>query len=289
MDLHKELARDVKCKRERDDALRFLRASYSAAVRGTEWDQLANELKVARESIDPSYGLELYEVEDRGVGVVWPEEGFGSAWVWNGHWASAPGLVNKSWLEGHRLSPAKFQEEFPDADLGALEPLARAAIGGEPEGDRLPSGQSTDAEPLEEDPIDTFQRELLRAVRKWVESRSLEVARRVRRNLRRMPASGIFDGHAHRNLWDEYCLQIQSGPPLLEAAWSATVEPLVDFEVQRLKREDAVLITLLRMWDEDDLSDRVDAETYSPEAVRRSVVSTLAELADQEEQQWVTG
>lgn len=63
------------------------------------------------------------------MGVVWPDEGMGHAWVWHtGRWNLAPGLVNKSWLEGQRLSRSEFAREFPGADLAALEVLAAEAI-----------------------------------------------------------------------------------------------------------------------------------------------------------------
>ena len=129
MDLHEQLARDVRNLVDRDAALAFLRAGYANAIRGTEWETLAKELTEATSDPHPYDRLELYEVEDRGVGVVWPDSGFGHAWVWSGEsWRYAPGLVNKSWIEGRRYSSATFANEFPDADLVQLEVLARGAL-----------------------------------------------------------------------------------------------------------------------------------------------------------------
>lgn len=68
--------------------------------------------------------------------------------------------------------------------------------------------------------------------------------RKVRHHLRRMGPSGIFDGHDHRNLWNEYRLQVQAGPPDLESAWAATVEPVIDHLADRLPPEEATLLTL---------------------------------------------
>ena len=128
MDLHKRIANDVRSKKQRDAAQEFLRQLYSKAIEGTEWEQLRDELNAKSEPIDYEDPIELYEVEDRGVGVVWPDEGMGHAWVWRDGWRPAPGLVNKSWLDGTRLSRGEFLRAFSSADLAALEVLADEAL-----------------------------------------------------------------------------------------------------------------------------------------------------------------
>jgi hypothetical protein len=103
-----------------------MQEAYSDAVKGTDWERLYRELaEQADEEINPDDALELYEVEGRPVGVVWPEDGMGCAWVWRGgRWNDAPGLVNKSWSEGSRLSTFKFLVSFPGANLDTLITIA---------------------------------------------------------------------------------------------------------------------------------------------------------------------
>jgi hypothetical protein len=128
VDLHKRIANDVRSKKQRDAAQEFLRKLYAKAIEGTDWEQLQDELDAKSEPIDHEDPLELYEVEDRGVGVIWPDEGMGHAWAWSKGWRYAPGLVNKSWLEGTRLSRGAFARDFAEADLAALEVLAAEAL-----------------------------------------------------------------------------------------------------------------------------------------------------------------
>lgn len=128
MDIEKRIAADVRSRADRDRAMGFLQAAYTTAAKGTEWESLVDEAtkQSARRGADR---LELYEVEGRGVGTVWPAYGMGHAWVWRANeWGYAPGLVNKSWLEGRSLSVEAFRTEFPDADLEWLTVLARGAI-----------------------------------------------------------------------------------------------------------------------------------------------------------------
>ena len=90
-------------------------------------------------------------------------------------------------------------------------------------------------------------------------------------------------------MWDEYCLQVQHGPPELEWSWSATINPLIDYEVEQLQVEEQILLTLAERWESDDFSNELDDETVSPEGTRRLVLAALAELADEQPQVWVTG
>ena len=273
MDLHKQLARDVRSKAERDRGILFLQRNYSDAIRGTEWEQLSTDLKAGQNTADPDDGLELYEIEGRGVGVFWPDQGFGSAWVWAGGWRSAPGLVNKSWLEGHRLTQQQFTREFPEADLGNLKKLAAERIVG-------PSNESGEATSAT-DPQDEFDHILRGAVGAWASARCLRIAKKVGRHMRKMPPSGMFDCDDHRNVWDEYRLQAQSGPPALEWAWSATVDPMIDYEAERLTLEEAVLITLWNKWLTDELKD-LDTDNNSPEDIRKCVLRALNDLAQEQ-------
>ena len=133
-DLHKEIASKVRSKRERDKAQQFLRDLYGNAIKGTEWEMLAAELDQQADPIDPDDPIEFYELEMRGVATAWPDEGMGHAWVWQDtgrQWTYAPGLVNKSWLEGTRYGRAQFQREFPAADLDKLEALIAVVLRGQ--------------------------------------------------------------------------------------------------------------------------------------------------------------
>jgi hypothetical protein len=179
-------------------------------------------------------------------------------------------------------------EEFPDADISSLELLARIALGTAPAGD-LVSTSAAATDHFEEDPFDHFQRELLKAVGAWTDRRSLDIAESVRDVLREMPASGIFDRDDHKTVWDEYSLQVQSGPSALEWAWDATIDPLVNWHVKQLPPTDTTIMTLWKRWSDDDLADPVNHDTVDPEAVRRLVRQALAALGDEVEQHWVTG
>lgn len=122
----------------------------------------------------------------------------------------------------------------------------------------------------------------------WAKDRCLKIARRVKRQLRTMPPSGIFDRRDLKNVWDEYCLQVQYGPPALETAWSATINPLVDHEVEQLTGVEAAALTSWRHW-LDDVPVEEDPDGYDPEAIRAGVIQELSELAHEPELDWTTG
>jgi hypothetical protein len=362
MDLHKLLAEDVRSRAERDAARGFLRRGYESVVRGTEWEALYKEL---REDLDEVSGpIELYEVEGRGVGVVWPATGMGHAWVWSDDsWVYAPGLVNKSWLEGHPLSVDSFAAEFPEADLPWLEELARGALWSSGDMSLFPGKPPLDGEeselvlagsllmkiamrqhpgPFEElasriaeglnkapdeinryvlswycvartdlgdppqtdepwiarqklgqwlekpvevrkEPFDRFLELLPAAIAPVGRARCSEIAQSVRAVLRDLKPSGIFDYEGHENLWDEFCSQVQSGPDLLRGAWTETLDPIVDHQIQQLAKSELILLSLWRRYDEDDFAD-ADFETWSPEAIRRGVIAELVLLTNEAEQ-----
>ena len=130
-DLHKKIAEKVRSKQERQEARQFLRKHYGEATQGTAWIALAHELDQEREPIDPDYPIEFYEVESRPVAVVWPPEGMGHAWVWqrqDSSWTYAPGLVNKSWLEGEQYGRDRFVRVWPTVKLQELEGLVADAL-----------------------------------------------------------------------------------------------------------------------------------------------------------------
>lgn len=132
-DLHKEIARNVSSKRERDEALQHLRKLYGQALDGTEWEAFSSQLNQEADPIDPDDPIEFYDVEMRAVATVWPDVGMGHAWVWQDtehKWTYAPGLVNKSWLEGAAYSRNRFVREFSSVDLGMLETLVVNALAG---------------------------------------------------------------------------------------------------------------------------------------------------------------
>jgi hypothetical protein len=369
MSLEKLIARDVRSKADRDQALGFLRKTYSNAVRGTAWEGVTEMLR-ERDEARPDDRLELYEVEGRGVSVVWPERGMGHAWMWdNGCWGYAPGLVNKSWLEGRWLTPAQFIYDFPDADLSGIEEIARGALSlnvnlealwsggqersvrdefiaagyhltkhlmrrapapfgviaqkvidglgvdpidalpyiaswysvahvdlGEPAGTDIPWEAFQKLPRLRDwleanaySDFDEFMCELPLAVDNWGGERCRAVAEKVRAQMSVMPASGIFDRPDHRCLWDEYCLQVQEGPPQLSSAWDLTIDQVIDPLIEEIARSDAVLLTLWRAWLKHDFADSPDHETWNPEAIRTGVLEQLDLLAKEVEQDWVTG
>lgn len=375
MDLHQQLRDSITDKKSRDAALAFLRRTYSGATQNTCWEDVIAEAqrKQGWHEINWKDPLELYEVEGRPVGVAYPPQGNGHAWVWTGSWTYAPALAPKASIEGARSSPRVFLIEFPGADLVTLEATARAALGWEaddqrplltPPASEIPSRgliedgyaltkfimsrrpapfaevapkvvgglgiplldalpflegwynfasyelreppgtdwpsqvqttlrelatSATEKPSFERDHLNEFLWTLRKAVTKFALEKSRVLARKIRYRLRRAPPSGIFEGRDHRNLWDEYCLQVQHGPPQLESAWTASVEPLVDFVVEELPRREATLLTLAQRWEEDDFHNGLDSEEISPEGIRTLVLSALAELADERPQDWVTG
>jgi hypothetical protein len=122
----------------------------------------------------------------------------------------------------------------------------------------------------------------------WAHERFLKMARSVQRVLRNMPASGIFDQQGLENVWDEYCLQVQFGPPDLEMAWSATIDPIVDYEVKQLTVSEAAALTAWRHGVEDEVGDR-DPDGYNPEMLRAAVLQELSDLAYESEFDWTSG
>lgn len=103
-----------------------------------------------------------------------------------------------------------------------------------------------------------------------------------------MPASGIFDRQELATVWDEYCLQVHFGPPDLEMAWSATIDPLIDYEVAKLTDREAAALTAWRHRVEAGVGDR-ESDGFNPEMLRAAVLQELNELADQSELDWTTG
>jgi hypothetical protein len=81
---------------------------------------------------------------------------------------------------------------------------------------------------------------------------------------------------------------VQDGPESLESAWAATVEPILDFVVEKLPQREATLLTFAQRWEEDDFDD-LDPEEVSPDGIRTLVLKALAPLAMEKDQDWVTG
>lgn len=132
-------------------------------------------------------------------------------------------------------------------------------------------------------------RGLLTSVETWADGQCLAVAKTIRGQLQDMPPSGLFDRVDLRSVWDEYCLQVQYGPASLEHAWAATIDPLVNRQVDELPRREASLLTLWQRWVTDDLSEDVDPTCYNSDMIRAAVVRRLDQLAAEPALDWVTG
>ena len=129
MDLHKQLIGSVTDKASLDTAQSIIRDAYSDAATSAAWtDVVAGaQQRQGWHELNWHDPLKLYDVEDRAVGVAYPEVGPGHAWVWREGWRYVPKLAPKASLEGARYSPRVFLLEFPGAELLTLEALARSA------------------------------------------------------------------------------------------------------------------------------------------------------------------
>ena len=108
-------------------------------------------------------------------------------------------------------------------------------------------------------------------------------------HLRRIPASGIWgDDYAYRTLWDEVCHEVQEGPfdmpaadflPSLSTAFDMTIRPFVEMLLEKLPREEAVLLTLYAIDDLDEAEQAEIAGSVYPDGMAAKVIELLREEA----------
>lgn len=109
-------------------------------------------------------------------------------------------------------------------------------------------------------------------------------------HLRRTPASGIWgDDYAYRTLWDEVCHEVQEGPFDMPAtdlsSWSISsafdlmIRPYVDTLLEKLLREEAVLLTLYAIDDLDNAEKAELAGYINSEAMESEVMALIREEA----------
>ena len=95
--------------------------------------------------------------------------------------------------------------------------------------------------PMTED-IDT---KIYRAVLDFASDRYSGLARQMVNRLQRIHASGNFEEHRHKTLWDEYCHEVQNGPhDCLEHAWQLTLIEIADHIIDRIPIPEAALLTI---------------------------------------------
>ncbi len=127
-----------------------------------------------------------------------------------------------------------------------------------------------------------------RAIRAYSRQKYAQLAKLVRYDLRKFPQSGIFDDDHHRHLWDEYCLQVQTGPSQLEEAWEQTIQPHITHRMRSLPHSVAVLLTISEAHDTCDYECQ-DGETVQEEQISRGIWNALVRLADDNPQSWTKG
>lgn len=134
------------------------------------------------------------------------------------------------------------------------------------------------------DPEERLDRAVRGAVRNFGRSKSRELAAGIRRKLQRMPRPHIVDdGYRHRNGWAEFAAWIPTGDWTEREGphWMLLLEPLVRTSLEKLKAEEASLLTLASSDLRDDYYD-IDSEANdcSVEGMRDLVLEALAEMAE---------
>lgn len=107
--------------------------------------------------------------------------------------------------------------------------------------------------------------------------------------MRRVAASGIWgDDYAYRTLWDEICHEVQEGPfdtptvdgmATLSTAFEMTIRPFVDTLLEKLPREEAVLLTLYAIEDCDEDEQAALAGAIFLDAMAERVIELLRDAA----------
>ena len=131
--------------------------------------------------------------------------------------------------------------------------------------------------------FDTFVTAAFRALNDFAEHEYQTLARKVRYTLRRCPPSHVYgEDFCPRQLWDEYCFEVQEGPTdQLEWSWEHTIQPLIANRIDQLPSEVGVLLTIASQWAVDDFEHQ-DGAVKSDELLARGVWIALRELASQQ-------
>lgn len=120
-----------------------------------------------------------------------------------------------------------------------------------------------------------------RAVRRFSAAACERLARKVVFRLQRQPATGIFgDAIFPRSLWDEYCYEAQEGPhEQLTSAWDQLLNPLIQFLVDAIPQEEAVLLSIGAAWELGEHDLELDDGASFPELIRDNVRRHVVEIA----------
>jgi hypothetical protein len=114
-----------------------------------------------------------------------------------------------------------------------------------------------------------------------------QMARKIRNQLRRFPASGIFEGEAdpeYRSLWQEFCHDQQEGPnELLESAFEQTIFPFCVQTAAQCTDEQIGLLWFSTMGYFNHLAEEEPDLGQQRDDVTREVWSRLVSLANDEE------
>jgi hypothetical protein len=87
-------------------------------------------------------------------------------------------------------------------------------------------------------------------------------------------------GYRHKTLWDEYCHEVQNGPhDLLEWAWDATVDSILDKIVGAVPGPEGVLLTIGAVWDLDEDDEKLPSTSAYPDLMRRNLRRVVDQIA----------
>jgi hypothetical protein len=118
------------------------------------------------------------------------------------------------------------------------------------------------------------------AVLNFASTAYLALARKVVFRLQRLTASGIYgDDYQHKTIWDEFCREVQNGPyGLLESAWEATVDPILESITRNVPSEEAALLTIGAGW-ELGREDEVGLASANPFIIHQNLWRVVVEIA----------
>ena len=128
----------------------------------------------------------------------------------------------------------------------------------------------------------------MKAIRLYASEECERFAKKIEYRLHRMPASGVFGYAEHRNLWHEYCAEMQWGPSGLRDAFEIDIEKMIDFVVAEIPHRQAVLLTVAAMWDADELEGQ-DGDLRSDDHIRDEVLKALRQRAMDDYQEQYSG
>ena len=93
-----------------------------------------------------------------------------------------------------------------------------------------------------------------KAVRTFARFEIQVLARKLIYQLQRFPASGIFEEHGFKTLWDEFCYNSQNGPfdVHIVRAWEHTLDGFLAELVGRIPAHIAPLLSNYAAWELDE-------------------------------------